>query len=317
LIRYRAFQNWDPPAIAEIWRHQVPLRGLMQPITPAMLEELVFAKPYFDRHGLILAVDGARPVGFVHAGFGASDDLSAIDYSQGTTCLLMVGPHERHGEIAVELLAAAEDYLRKRGATSVYAGCQFPFNPFYLGLYGSSSLQGVLASDKAWTDLVTGSHYTPGPCRWLMHRPLAGFRAPVDARLMQVRRKFQVRPATEALPDNWWEACVWSHADWWRFDLMLKNGGEPLISATFWEVLPLARAWGVRTMGLVKLDDTPEARHEGLTTFLLGEAFREMQASGIAQVEVQADEHEASLIALFQQLGFQDYDRGVLYCKPS
>lgn len=287
----------------------------MQPVTAAMLEELVFAKPYFDRHGLILAVDGARPVGFVHAGFGPSDDLSRLDTSQGTTCLLMTAPHDRQGEIAVELLAASENYLRRAGAKRLYAGCQFPFNPFYLGLYGSSELPGILADDTRMRELIGGSSYRESRRRILLQRPLAGFRAPIDAKLLQVRRKFQVATPQEALPDNWWEACVWSHAEWWRYDLTLKNGGEPLISATFWEVQPLSKAWGVRTMGLVRVDDTPEARTEGLTTFLLGEACRQMQAGGIAQVEAQAVENDETLLAVFKLLGFAEYDRGGLFCK--
>ena len=37
------------------------------------------------------------------------------------------------------------------------------------------------------------------------------------------------------------------------------RGGESIISATFWDVEPLGHNWGVQTVGLVKLDDTPEA----------------------------------------------------------
>jgi hypothetical protein len=51
LIRYRPFQNWDPPALAEIWRSQPPIRGRIQTVTPPLLEKYVFAKPWFDRHG--------------------------------------------------------------------------------------------------------------------------------------------------------------------------------------------------------------------------------------------------------------------------
>src|SRR6476469_711267 len=71
LIRYRPFENRDPPGLAEIWRTQRPIRGRMQAVTPQVLEKHVFAKPWFDRHGLIVACDGPRLVGFAHAGFGA------------------------------------------------------------------------------------------------------------------------------------------------------------------------------------------------------------------------------------------------------
>ena len=47
---------------------------------------------------------------------------------------------------------------------------------------------------------------------------------------------------------------------------------EPVISATFWEIQPLSQGWGVRSVGLVNLDDTPEARDAGLSLFLLSES---------------------------------------------
>ena len=159
MIRYRPFQNWDPPALAEIWRTQTSLRGRLQAITPPLLEKHIFAKPWFDRLGLIVACDGARPIGFVHAGFGASDDHRDIDTRQGTICLVMAAPHERRGIILVELLAAAEDYLRRHGATQIYAGCQFPLNPFYLGFYGSSDVPGVLATDLEYVSLLRGAGF--------------------------------------------------------------------------------------------------------------------------------------------------------------
>ena len=53
MIRYRPFENRDPPGLAEIWRTQRPIRGRMQAVTPQLLEKHVLAKPWFDRQGLI------------------------------------------------------------------------------------------------------------------------------------------------------------------------------------------------------------------------------------------------------------------------
>jgi GNAT superfamily N-acetyltransferase len=315
LIRYRPFQNWDPPALAEIWRTQPPLPGRVQAVTPPLLEKYVFAKPWFDRHGLIVATEGARPVGFVHAGFGASEDHRDIDTHQGTICQLMVIPHEHRGVIAVELLNAAEDYLRRGGAQHVHAGCQFPLNPFYLGLYGGSETPGVLDSDTQMVQLLTDSGFRPTRRRSLWRRALAGFRAPVDRQWMQVRRRFVAAPPVEAQPDNWWDACVWAHFDWSRFDLNLPGGGEPVISATLWDIEPLARSWGRQTAGLVRLDDTPEARDEGLTGFLLGEAMRISHSQGYAQFEAQTSPEDATLTELLAHLGFEQYDQAALWSK--
>ena len=287
----------------------------MQAVTPPLLEQYVLAKPWFDRHGLIVACEGARPVGFVHAGFGANDTQTTLERDEGTTCLLLVAPHEQRPQIAMELLAASEDYLRKGGAKQLYAGSQFPLNPFYLGMYGSSDVSGVLNSNTGWVSLLTASGYRPHIRRVLAGRVLAGFRPTVDRKQMQVRRRFKVAGPTDILPDNWWDACVWALHEWARFDLVLPDGGEPIISATFWDVDPIARSWGVQTIGLVKLEDTPEARQEGLTTYLLSEVLRQYQSAGYAQFEAQARTDDDALRQIFDGLGLTEYDEGALWVK--
>ena len=317
MIRYRPFENRDPPGLAEIWRTQRPIRGRIQSVTPQLLEEHVFAKPWFDRNGLIVACEGARPVGFIHAGFGADCASSNLDCSQGTTCLILVAPHDNRPMIATELLAASEDFLRRRGASQLFAGSQYPLNPFYLGLYGSSDVPGVLASNAGWVDLLVASGYEPHVRRVLAGRTLAGFRPPIDREQMQVRRKFKVAEPVTVVPDNWWDACVWAMHEWTRFKLVLPGGGEPIISATFWDVQPLAHSWGVQTVGLVQLEDTPEAREAGLTTYLLAEALRQYQAAGYSQFEAQAQASDKVLRGIFAELGMAEYDDGVLWRKKA
>ena len=62
MIRYRPFENRDPPGLAEIWRTQRPIRGRIQAVTPQLIEEHVLAKPWFDREGLIVAAKGVIEV---------------------------------------------------------------------------------------------------------------------------------------------------------------------------------------------------------------------------------------------------------------
>src|SRR5262249_27885166 len=155
-----------------------------------------------------------------------------------TTCLLLVAPHEHRDEIASELLAASEGYLRSRGASQIYAGSQAPLNPFYLGMYGGSDVAGVLASNTGWVQLLTVSGHQPTIVRVIAGRTLVNFRPPVDRKQMQVRRRFKVAGPYAVLPDNWWEASVWALHEWTQFQLVLPGGGEPIIAATFWDVDP-------------------------------------------------------------------------------
>ena len=67
----------------------------MQPVNASLLEQYIFAKPYFDPKGLIVAMHGEEAVGFIHAGFGANDDESNISTEMGTTYQLMLRAEHR------------------------------------------------------------------------------------------------------------------------------------------------------------------------------------------------------------------------------
>lgn len=317
MIHYRSFRNSDPPAICRIWSGQPPLRGLAQPISPALLEQLVLSKPYFQRHGLILATDADQPVGFVHAGFGASEDRSAICVDQGTTCMLMVASHPEQSGIADELLARSEQYLREGGARSLYGGCAFPIDPFYLGLYGGCRLPGILASDHKLTELFLSAGYSEAQRVVVMQRQLAGFQAPIDRRQMQIRRGFEIRTWDDPRTRNWWEACTIGHAYRTKFTMHPRSQGPISGWATFWDMEPLASSWHLHAMGLLSLRIEPSFRRRGLATFLFSQAMRQLQARGTTQLEVQAKITNKAAIGLFGKLGFQEVDQGVLYIKAA
>lgn len=186
MIRFRSFRNGDPPAITEVWNQHGPFRGLIQPVSPLVLEERILSKPYFDHHGLIVAEEGeGNLVGFVHAGFGPTEDLMAVSTAAGVTCMLMVARHPLQEAIADDLLGRAEQYLRGHGAQVLYGGAIFPLNPFYLGLYGGSELPGVLASDQELAATFQRSGYREVDRCVILHLDLGRFRPVVDRR--QVR----------------------------------------------------------------------------------------------------------------------------------
>jgi hypothetical protein len=175
LIHFRPFLNHDPPAIAEIWRSQPPQRGLVQPMSPQLFEHKVLSKSYFDRFGLILAVDGDHPIGFVHSGLGPRDDLATLGSEHGVTCLLLVSPRPDRLQVAAELLAHSEDYLRRHGVRELFGGEIHPVDPFYLGLYGGSEMPGVLASDTATVEMYRSAGYQEEHRCLILQRNLAGF----------------------------------------------------------------------------------------------------------------------------------------------
>ena len=312
---FRPFQNSDPPWLAEIWKSQPPMRGLMQPVTPALLELCVFSKPYFDHNGLIVAIDENKPVGFVHASFGPNEAQSELSTDLGTTQMLMVRPELRGTDLPRELLVQSENYLRDRGAKVLYAGGIRPLDGFYLGLYGGSELPGVLASDRVLTEAALQLGYQEMTRVVILHRDLVRFRPPITREQRALRRdtSFQL----EYLPTTttWWEACTLGQLERWTFTLTRRQDKALLAEVWFWDVEPLATSWGLRTAGMVGLYVSPTARRQGCATFLLSEAFNELNRRGYAMAEAQVMADNAEALAFYDRLGFVAVEQGHVYRK--
>ena len=244
MIRYRCFLNDDPPRLAEVWRGCAARPGLAQPISAAMIELLVLAKPYFDREGLILALDGEQPIGFVHAGFGPSEDESRLSTEMGVTVLLLTIAHPDEAAIGAELLARSEEYLHRRGAKVLYGGGIQPLNPFYCGLYGGSELPGILDSEPQTQDLFRARDYRAIDHTIVFRRELIGFRPIVDRQQMQIRRNTDIEIVVDPPPRSWWDACAISAFDRTIFTLRSRADDRKVASATFWNMESFAAARG-------------------------------------------------------------------------
>ena len=108
--------------MARIWNAQPASKQLAQPLSVAAFEHFVLAKPFFDRHGLLMAEQDGRVFGFAHAGFGPTASKSGLDTQVGAMCQVLIDP-EHHSDQAFDgLLNAAENHLTSRGAKKIVAG---------------------------------------------------------------------------------------------------------------------------------------------------------------------------------------------------
>src|SRR4051812_14290148 len=171
--RLRPFHNDDPPKLAAIWNEAFAGRGTYPLRSLAPLERCVFSKPYFDPGGLIVAEDGGELVGFAHAGFGPTDDESAVDKTRGVVCLIAVRSSHRRQGIGGDLVGAAEGYLAGQGTRTVEAGPRWPRCPFYFGMYGGSNMPGFLDSDTATGPFLERHGYRRAGANVVLQRRLA------------------------------------------------------------------------------------------------------------------------------------------------
>ena len=321
MYQFRPFRNSDPPRLANIWNRQPSQRGLVQPVSAELLERGIFSRPTFEREGFIVATQDNVAVGFVHAGFGATEDLARLSTDLGVTCMLMVDPavDREAGDpkqgLSGELLAHGEEYLRRQGATVLYAGAIRPLDPFYLGLYGGSELPGILNSDTQALSLYKAHDYEEIDRVCVLQCDLTRSRAAFNRRQLRLRREMQVTTTYDPPTTSWWEAVTLGDMERTRFELIRSADGALLASVNFWNMEPLASSWGIRAAGMMELDVVAEERRIGIATCLLGEAFRSLKAEGVTQVEAQTMIQNKPAQALYKSFGFQQVDEGVVLRK--
>ena len=315
-MRYRSFRNFDPPALTAVWNESLTRRGAVEMRTSAPFESLVLDKPYFDPHGLLIAEDDdGKVAGFVHAGFGPTDDLSALRRDVGAIGLIAVRPADRRQGVGTELLRRAEDYLRGEGATRVHAGGQRPAKPFYFGLYGGSNGPGFLLSDPEVHPFLLSRGYSLGQKMFVFNKRVDEPLTIVDPRFATLRKKYECHAIPEAQLGSWWWESVLGPLDPSEFRVADRQTGDTVARALFWEMKDYGWRWGAPAAGIVDVQVRGEVRRQGVGRYMLGQLLRHLADQYFAIVEVQVPEKEETGIKMFTALGFTPVDTGVGYVK--
>ncbi len=315
MATFRSFRNYDPPELLRLWSTCGLGRGAAQGIGYDAFDLLVYSQPHFDPQGLIVAEEGDRLVGFTHAGFGPAAVPLHLDYSVGIISLVMVAPQARRQGIGRELVARAEEYLRRRNASVIQGGESPTRNPFYQGLYGGSQISGFLASDPAAAPFIERLGYSPAEQFSVMQKDLTQKNEPVDFRLANLRRLMQLVPS-EAPPslDPWWVSHI-GHFDPVLFLLQPKAGGPPVARVTCHGLDLYAQSWGRRAVGFSELLVPENQRRKGFGKVLLLEILRRIRDETVTIAELHAPLDNPAAMNLLTWLRFQEVDQGTVYRK--
>jgi ribosomal protein S18 acetylase RimI-like enzyme len=317
VISYRTFRNFDPPALVQVWNEALTGRGAAHLPGTSLLEQQIFALPYFDPHGLILAEAEGTVVGFVHAGFGPNARQNGLAPGVGVLCMVAVRPDWRRKGVGGELLRRGEHYLRQRGASEIYAGPAYPNNPFYMSLYGGSDLPGFLASDELASPFLQHRGYDPVSSNVILQRQLQKPLRLSDYRFVSCRQQYEIVAHEAGAMPTWWQNAVLGMIEPMELTLTDKKTGVPLAEALITELDTFSARWGQPAVGISQLVVKPESRRQGLGKFLMVQILRFLQEQCFELVELQVPASNDAALLLFQQLGFEQVDTGKVYKKTS
>lgn len=282
----------------------------MNNLTAQLLELHVFSKPYFDRHGLLVAIDRSgnteRPLGFIHVSFDVRADLADLDFETGVISQLRVIDCERRVRVEDQLIAAGLKYLGQHEAMRCYFGGRFPQAPFYLGLYGGSRIPGVMAGDRHVHAALVRNGFEVERTIAIMERQLTGpIKAPGGRRQLAVRRNYLVNAISDPLEQSWWECCTLGISERDRFLVAQKKDNHVAGRVSYWDMQPLGSLLSGNCRGLYDLVVNRDGQRQGLATHLVCESLKRLSANGASMVEAQTDLANIGAVRLFEKLDFE------------
>ena len=312
---YRPFRNDDPPALVEVWNEALGARGSYPLRLAGLIDRWILSKPYFDRHGLILAVDPDtnKVAGFALAGFGPNEERTALDPTGGVICCVIVRPGFRKQGIGRELVRRAEAYLRERGAQVIVFGAQRPYNPFLFGLYGGANSPGILDSEPDAESFLNKIGYEKSEGHIVFQRRLDTPIQVADARFAGLRRRYDIQLIRPTVSGSWWEECIWGTLEPTEFRVVDKMTGQPAGRAVHWDLEGYSWKWNMPSAGLFDVEIRAHLRKQGLAKFLLASILKLLQDQFFAMVELQVWADDPAGVGICQSLGFERVDLGYRY----
>ena len=280
-----------------------------------MFEIAVFSRTYFDRQGLIVACDGDQIVGYAHAGFGPTEDQTALNRELGVICAVLVHPSDRHRGIGRELVQRAERYLVAGGAREILAGAAPPNDPFYGGLYGGVEPAGLLDSDPEAVPFFEAIGYERHARRAVLQRRLGEGGDPMNVQLMAIRRKTQLAAVQGPMNRTWWWQTRHGAHDMLRFALVAKNDPKALAAVTAVNLEFYMPKWGEQSLGLLDLTVSSGMLAEGYGQALIIEVCRRLRQERFTLAEAQIAEDDAVTASVFDAAGFNRIDGGTILRK--
>jgi ribosomal protein S18 acetylase RimI-like enzyme len=317
-IRLRHFTPAHLPGLIAFLNESFAGHRHYSPITEADFAERVLVQPAFDPHGLILAMDGDRLAGAVHA----IKPPSALPAGRSTEprhhiAWLGVRPDYRKQRLGTRLLNAAENYLYY--CPIYFAAENAPFygimERLWAPWYGSTESMAISAvNDRelvAWLNKRGYQVTSPGDVT--LAGSLHDRERPDDPGLAQ--RDLRLVVIDERSPwqgdEPVYQLRAWGNNAGRRYQGLVVADGNRAVGSVVWYPMPDPLIAALAWIGL-------ERQYRGLRfgSFLLDRSLAEMANRGYMSVEVHCHTKDnADAFSLFRRRSFKVIDYWVNLVK--
>jgi ribosomal protein S18 acetylase RimI-like enzyme len=288
------------------------------PITEAEFAERVLVRPEFDARGLILATDGERVAGAVHA--IKPPDIVPTSRSaelRHHIAWLAVDPDYRKARLGARLLSAAENYLYY--CPIYFAAQNAPFygimERLWAPWYGSTESMAISAvNDRelvAW--LGKRGYRASRPGDVTLSASLTGREQPADPGLEA--RNLRLVPIDERSPwqgdEPVYQLRAWGYNGGRQYQGLVVADGDRAVGSVVWYSMPDPAIAALAWIGL-------ERQYRGLRfgSYLLDRGLAEMAHRGYLSIEVHVHTNDnPEAFSLFRRRGFEVIDTWVNLVK--
>jgi len=225
MLEIRPFSNADLPRLAMLWVIHHSVHRAAPAVTPAVWEQAIASRHFFDPQRLLVATENGKPVAWCQWFIGSQSTayLAAICFDTSEAAELA----------AKAVLAHCQDQALNAGMTSMVVGVSKDSRWGYQGLDPVGQGVGVDVADDRTNQLLedAGFEELQRIDRWEVGT--ADYRPSVSRESLALRRGTRIEPIASS-EMNPAESAAMFHFDIRRYRLMSTTGGEPLAMADLW-----------------------------------------------------------------------------------
>ena len=279
------------------------------PMTAELFRRRVLDFPMYRPEWLFLAMEGAEPVGMLHAAVMRHPAYEPA----GTVEMVCVDPAWRGQGIAGRLLdTALERFRHERGLFYIDGGGAFPNTPFYSTLLNGSERSGIELAHAETVGLFRSRGFAPYRESIVMRADLTEELPPLalrfNALLAGADRDEHVRE-TEAT----WFDLVFRGWKLTESSLYTATRREPVTRAVYVPMEDLSRHEGRRLYGVFAVQTLPEERGRGWATAHFHLLRRIVRSLGGECLELHVYADNAPAVRLYTNVGFKPQKRTCMF----